>query len=125
MEYEIIKPFKGSPDGYTIIDFKQGDTVDHAEMGDSLVKAALAEKWIKPSKAADKEAKAKAKAEAEARANAEAEADKKAAQHRADAIAVIEGEIADLEAQLAAASEEDKPSIQSALEAKQNEFAAL
>lgn len=122
MEYEIIKSFKGSSDGYTIVDYQQGETKDHAEMGDSLVKAALAEKWIKPSKAADKEAKAKAKAEAEARAKAEEE---EAQAKRAAAIAVIEGEITDLEAQLAAAAEEAKPAIQSALEAKQAEFAAL
>lgn len=109
MEYEVIHDFKGSPDGYTIIDYKKGEIVS---LVDTLSKVALAEKWVKPSKTAEKEAKAKAKAEAE----------KEAEEKRSEA---IEGEIADLEGRLADAADADKPAIQSALEAKQGEFAAL
>ena len=48
MDYEIIETFKGSPDGSTVVDFQAGETATEKELGPELVKAALAEGWIKP-----------------------------------------------------------------------------
>lgn len=48
MDYEIIKTFKGSPDGSTVVDFQAGETATEKELGPELVKAAQAEGWIKP-----------------------------------------------------------------------------
>jgi hypothetical protein len=67
-KFNVLKNFKGSPDGHTVIEYKKGET---AELEGDLAKVALEEKWVKPSKAAEKDAKAKAEAEAEAKAEAE------------------------------------------------------
>lgn len=72
-KFNVLKDFKGSPDGHTVIEYKKGET---AELEGDLAKVALEEKWVKPSKAAEKDAKAKAaevEAEQEAAAKAEAE----------------------------------------------------
>lgn len=53
--FEVIKDFKGSPDGCTVIQYQKGEVV---EIVDSLAEVALAEKWVKHSKSADKETKA-------------------------------------------------------------------
>lgn len=119
MAYEVIHGFKGSPDGFTVIEYAKGEIV---ELVEDLAKVALKEKWVRLDKTEEREAKAKAKAEADARAKEEAE---KEQQQRFADIAAVEGEIADLEAKLGAAADADKPAIQAELDAKQNEYAAL
>lgn len=111
MECDIIKDFKGSPDGHTVIQYEKGQV--NVELAESLAEVAIAEKWAKPSKSSKKDADAKAKAEAEAK--------------RAEAIAAIEQEIAALEQQLAAAADAglDCKEIEAQIEAKQAEHAAL
>ena len=61
--YKVVKEFKGSPDGHTVILFKEGD--DFTEKGD-LLKVALEQGWIVEDNTAEAEAAAKAQAEAEA-----------------------------------------------------------
>lgn len=119
MAYEIIHGFKGSPDGFTVIEYIKGEIV---ELVEDLAKVALKEKWVKLDKTEEREAKARQKAEADARTKEEAE---KEQQQRFAAITVIEGEIADLEAKLAKAADADKPAIQVELDVKQSEYAAL
>lgn len=140
-KYEILQTFKGSPDGITVIEYSKG--TDDVELSDALAEVALAEKWAKLSKTAEKEAKAKAKADAEAQAKAEAErvaAEEQAKaeteriaaeeQAKAERVAAIEAEIAKLEAEGAAALEADPTGataapIKEQWQAKQNELAAL
>lgn len=45
--YEVIKDFKGSPDGRFAVQYKAGEIV---ELSDSLAEVALKEKWVKPVK---------------------------------------------------------------------------
>lgn len=66
-KFDVLKDFKGSPDGHTVIEYKKGETV---ELEGDLAKVAQEEKWVKPNKASEKAAKA----EAEAQAKAEQEA---------------------------------------------------
>src|SRR5574340_380925 len=108
-KYEVMQDFKGSPDGHTVIQFTKGSEIDHAELGDDLASVALSQKWVKPSKAAEKEAKAKAKAEAEAQ--------------RQETITAIQSEITTLEQQFAAAADagQDCAEITMQIEAKQAE----
>lgn len=116
-QYEVIKDFKGSPDGHTILAFTKGEEVEHDKLGDDLVKVALDEKWIKTSKAAEK----RAKEEAEAKLKAEA-----AAKAKADAIAALESTIAQLKTDFDAATDEAvKAKILAEAEAKQVELDAL
>lgn len=105
MKYEVLKDFRGSPDGCRVIDYKKGQVVD---IVDSLAEVALAEKWVKPSKAA----KAQTKAEAEASA-------------KASAIAALQAELAQLKADYEAAPEADRAAIVAQAEAKQAELDAL
>ncbi len=44
-DYEILEDFNGSPDGYTVIEFKTGAIM---EMPASLATVALTEGWAKP-----------------------------------------------------------------------------
>lgn len=48
-KYQVIKKggFKGSPNGAVTVNFIEGATVSHTELGDELAKVALKEKWIK------------------------------------------------------------------------------
>lgn len=48
MKVDILKSFKGSPDGRFAVQYTEGEK--NVEMTDSLYKTALAEKWVKPSK---------------------------------------------------------------------------
>jgi hypothetical protein len=101
-KYDILQPFKGSPDGHTVIQYTKGQT--DIELNDELGEVALAEKWAKLSKADEKAAKAKAKAEAEAQAEAEAAAQREAAVEanaNATIFAQIEAKQAELDALLA------------------------
>ena len=115
MKYNILKDFKGSPDGCFAVQYTAGTTV---ELTDSLAKVALEEKWAKVSKADKAEANAKAEAEAAAEEQAKAQA-------RDAAIAALTAEIAQIEADYKAAADDAKPAIQTAWEAKQAELAAL
>lgn len=124
-KYEVLQNFNGSPDGYTVIAFAKGDEV---ELTESLAEVALAEKWVKPSKAGEKEAKAKAKAEAEKLAAEEAAAKAKA--EREAAVALLRSEIANLEeegkvALSADPSGETAKPLQEKWQHKQDELEAL
>ncbi len=43
--FKIVKDFKGSPDGYTVVDYTAGQEVD---LPPALAEVAQAEKWAKP-----------------------------------------------------------------------------
>jgi hypothetical protein len=49
----VVKEFKGSPDGYTVVDYKVNQEVD---LPPDLLKVARAEKWVKDKKAAQSKA---------------------------------------------------------------------
>lgn len=54
-QFEVIKDFKGSPDGCTVRHFEMGEIVKEYEFGkQDLCKVALREKWIKPVRADEK-----------------------------------------------------------------------
>lgn len=118
MDYEVIKEFKGSPDGHTVITYKVGDEVSEETMGADLLKVALEEKWV----AKPKNNKAKAKAEAEAKAQAEA-----AAAAKAEAIATLQADLEQLTDELNASADVggDTAPIQAQIDAKQAELDAL
>lgn len=42
--YKVLKSFKGSPDGYTVIDYAKDEEVD---LVPELADVALKEKWVK------------------------------------------------------------------------------
>ena len=44
MKYEVLKTFKGSPDGRFAVDYHAGETV---ELTQSLADVALSEGWVK------------------------------------------------------------------------------
>lgn len=117
-KYEVIQDFKGSPDGHTVIQFTKGSEIDRAELGDDLAGVALAEKWVKPSKSAEKEAKAKAKEKAQA---------EEAERIKAQSIAALQAEIDQLNAGLNAAADagDDTDPVVAQIEAKQAELDAL
>lgn len=103
--FKILKDFKGSPDGYTVIDYVAGSKVD---LVPSLAEVAVKEKLAKelpPEPKVDHEAERRA---AEEKAAAEAAAAKAAA-------------IADLEARIATASDADKPALIAELAALKGE----
>lgn len=106
MPYKVLKDFKGSPDGFTVIEFKKDQDID--ELEPSLAAVALAEKWVK--KTGDK-----------TRAQLAAEA--AAAKEAARAALVAQGEV--LQAKLDAAADADKPAIQAEIDALAAEFQAL
>lgn len=114
-KYEVMQDFKGSPDGHTVIQFTKGGEIDHADLGDDLAGVALSEKWVKPSKAAEKESKAKAKAEEQAAAQREA------------GIAALQADLDQLNAELTAAADigGETETIIAQIEAKQAELDAL
>lgn len=103
--YKVLKDFKGSPDGYTVVEYVAGTEVDLAP---DLAKVAVKEKWVK-----ELPAKPKPDPEAERRAAEEkAAAEAKAAEEAATAKAAA---IADLQAKIAAASDSDKPALEAEL----------
>lgn len=55
--YEVLKDFKGSPDGRFAVQYKSGETV---ELTPSLAEVALKEKWVKPGKPTKKETRPEA-----------------------------------------------------------------
>ena len=121
MKYDIIKDFKGSPDGHTVIEYTKGQ--EGVELEGELAKVALEEKWVKVSKAAAKEAKAKEEAEIKAREEAEAKAKEEAEAARAESIAALEQEINQLEDDLARADEAEAPAIVAQVEARRQQLA--
>lgn len=44
MKYEVLKTFRGFPDGRFAVDYNQGETV---ELTESLAEVALAEGWVR------------------------------------------------------------------------------
>lgn len=113
--YEVLKDFKGSPDGHTVIHYLKGQ--DEVELDDDLAKVALEEKWVKVSKTAEK----RAKEEADAKAKADA-----AENAKADAIAALEADLAKLKADFDAATADDaKAKIVAEADAKQAELDKL
>jgi len=122
MKFEILKDFKGSPDGYTIITYSKGDEV---ELDAGLAEVALAEKWARVSKTAEKAAKEKARADAEKLA-----AEEQLKTDREAAIQLLRNEIAQLEEEGKAAlvtdpSGETAKPIQELWQQKQNELTTL
>ena len=103
--FKVLKDFKGSPDGYTVIDYAAGSKVD---LVPSLADVAVKEKWVK-----ELPPEPKVDPEAERRA-----AEEKAA---ADAAAKQLAAIADLEARIADASDADKPALIAELAALKGE----
>lgn len=98
--FKVLKDFKGSPDGFTVIQYAAGAEVDLAP---DLAKVALKEKWVK-----ELPAKPKPDPEAERRAAEEA-----AAAEAANKAAAI----ADLQANIDAAAPADKPALEAELAA--------
>ena len=103
--FKVLKDFKGSPDGYTVIAYAAGSKVD---LVPSLADVAVKEKWVK-----ELPPEPKVDPEAERRA-----AEEKAA---ADAAAAKAAAIADCESRLAAAPDADKPGIADELAALKSE----
>lgn len=125
-KYEILQDFKGSPDGITVIQYSKG--TDDVELSDALAEVALAEKWVKLSKAAEKEAKAKAKAKAEAEAKAKAEAEsKESVRLKEEAITPLQTELDQLNADLTATADAggDTAPLVAQIDTKQAELDAL
>lgn len=124
MGYKVVKEFRGSPDGHTVITFKVGDDVDEGEMGADLLKVALDEKWVAKSKPSKAEAKAQAEAEAQAKAEAQAE---ESARLKAEAIATLRADLDQLNDELNASADAggDTAPIQAQIDAKQAELDAL
>lgn len=99
--FKILKDFKGSPDGYTVIDYVAGSKVD---LVPSLAEVAVKEKWAK---------------EVPPEPKVDLEAERRAAEEKAvaDAAAAKAAAIADCEARLATAADADKPGIAAELDA--------
>ncbi|MDH4285670.1 MAG: hypothetical protein OEV35_10170 [Gallionellaceae bacterium] len=117
-KFDVLQDFKGSPDGYTVIQYTKGQK--EIELEEELAKVALAEKWVKSSKAAKADDEEKTRQEAEEKAKQEAEA-------RQANIAALQSELDQLHAELAAvkAAAGDTAPIVAQIEAKQAELAAL
>lgn len=98
-QYEVIKGFKGSPNGYDVVDYQAGEKVS---LPDDLAKVAIAEKWVKKPKGAPSDAAA-LKAQTEK----------------------LNKAIGALTTNLEKASDDDKPTIQAQIEAKQAELREL
>ncbi len=98
--FKVLKNFKGSPDGYTVVDYVAGAEVD---LTPDLAQTAVKEKWVK-----ELPAKPKPDPEAERRAAAA-----KAAE---EAAAVKAAAIADLQQKITDAADADKPALQAALD---------
>lgn len=118
-KFDVLQDFKGSPDGYTVIQYTKGQK--EIELEEELAKVALAEKWVKSSKAAKADDEEKTRQEAEEKAKQEAEAARQAN------IAALQSELDQLHAELAAvkAAAGDTAPIVAQIEAKQAELAAL
>lgn len=103
--FKVLKDFKGSPDGYTVIEYVAGTEV---ELTPDLAHVAVKEKWVK-------EVPAKPKPDPEAGRRV---AEEKAA---AEAAAAKATAIADLEAKIATAPADDKPALLAELAALKGE----
>lgn len=44
MKYEVLKDFRGAPEGHTVIEYRKGEIV---EITGSLAEIALKKKWIR------------------------------------------------------------------------------
>lgn len=97
MKYDIIKSFKGSPDGRHAVQYNEGDK--DVELTASLAEVAQAEGWAQP-----------AASEKQTAPSTEAS---------------LTEEIAALEKSLATAAKKAKPAIEAELKAKQEALASL
>ena len=103
--FKVLKDFKGSPDGYTVVEYAAGTEVDLAP---DLAQVAVKEKWVK---------------ELPAKLKPDPEAERRAAEEKASSAALAErmAAIADCESRLAAAPDADKPGIEAELAALKGE----
>lgn len=106
MKYDIIKSFKGSPDGCLVVQYNEGDK--DVEMTDSLAQVALAEKWVKPSKSSKKDAELAVKEE-----------------KRQEKIASLQSEIAELEELFEQLPESEKKSTMEQIDVLKQELASI
>lgn len=90
--YKVIKDFRGSPDGHSVVDYRKDDVV---EMADSLAEVAIAQKWVEKPRGT-KSAMALSK----------------------EAAAQLQAEIAALQAAIDGAADSDKLTLQEQLSAK-------
>lgn len=100
MEVIVTKTFKGSPNGYDVIEYPADDKV--IDLPDDLAKTALDAKWAKKPKGSKTDA----------------------AQQK-EAIKSLQAELAALENSLAAAGQDDKPTIDEKIAAKRQELVNL
>lgn len=104
---EILQDFKGSPDGFNVIEYTKGDKLD---MVKDLADVAVKEKWARPQKALSA-------------------AEKKAADEHAAKVKSLQDKIALLTDQLADApadvTEEQKKQLQDDIAAAQEELDKL
>lgn len=107
--YKVLKDFRGSPNGFDVVDYQKGQDV---ELTSSLAETALAEKWVKPIAV-----KTDAEIAAEARALLAAEVEASRAACRA--------EIERLTAELDAAPDDSKPGLKQLLTEHTQALAAL
>lgn len=127
MPYKVLKDFKGSNYGWDVVEFKAGE--EGVELSDELAEIALKEKWVKridvkSQKQIDADRKEAERLAAEKAAAEQAEAERLAAEKQQQTEA-IQAEITQLEQQLAAAAEADKPAIQATLDEQRAALAAL
>lgn len=99
MEYEVLQSFKGSPDGYTVIEYEKGKNVD---LPDELAAVAIRNKWVK-----------------------KPEGKKTPSEEKKAKMSVVGKEIGALKKALKDAADPDKPTVQAALDAKVAELEAL
>lgn len=103
--FKVLKEFKGSPDGYTVIAYAAGAEVNLAP---DLAKVALKEKWVKELPAKPKPDPEAERCAAEVKAIAEA-------RERDEKLAGLNQAIADLEATIANAPEADLAALNAQL----------
>lgn len=96
--FKVLKDFKGSPDGFTVIQYAKDQEVDLAP---ALAEVALKEKWVKPLPL------------------------KPVPKPHPQPAEILSAEIADLDAQLATAAEADKPALAERLAATQAQLSTL
>lgn len=124
MSYKILKSFKGSPDGFTVIDYTAGEVV---EMVASLAVVALAEKWIVEVKTpVSSRIEAAIKAEENAVVAEQERLAIVAEQARlAEVWEALHAEVVELEKSLAHAPKKEKEAIAVLIATKQAELDAL
>jgi|GEM_PF-1479111 len=100
--HKILVSFKGSPDGFTVIEYTEGEEV---ELSDELAEVAEDEGWAEPVK--EKPVKPELSAGGVARKK------------------VIQGELSALGKKLKSAADADKPAIQAEMDKLKTELSEL